>query len=261
VGGAITLGSSLTSTASDGKIVISGSGNTTGTKELQFVRADGGDSTVLGLAGSAYAGVLTGLGNNDAYLYTSSAYAFRIFVGTSSRFDFTSSQFKINPTTASTTTSSGALVVSGGVGVAGAINAGDQIKSERTSGTDTASAVLGVLTTSGAGVTNSFGIDARVVVNNSSGTTTSATGLRALSRVGNASTVTQAVAMLAQVDNPGGGTITTAYGLYVNPITAGGTNYAIYTGGGRINFQSLPTSSAGLAAGTIWNDSGTLKVA
>jgi hypothetical protein len=67
--------------------------------------------------------------------------------------------------------------------------------------------------------------------------------------------------MLAQVDNPGGGTITTAYGLYVNPITAGGTNYAIYTGGGRINFQSLPTSSAGLAAGTIWNDSGTLKVA
>ena len=167
----------------------------------------------------------------------------------------------LNGTTASTSTSSGALVVSGGVGVAGAINAGDQIKSERTSGTDTASAVLGVLTTTGAGVTNSFGIDARVIVNNSSGTTTSATGLRALSRVSNVSTVTQAVAMLAQVDNPGGGTITTAYGLYVNPITAGGTNYAIYTGGGRINFQSLPTSSAGLAAGTIWNDGGTLKVA
>ena len=164
-------------------------------------------------------------------------------------------------TSASTSTSSGALVVSGGVGVAGAVNAGDQIKSERTSGTDTASAVLGVLTTTGAGVTNSFGIDARVIVNNSSGTTTSATGLRALSRVSNVSTVTQAVAMLAQVDNPGGGTITTAYGLYVNPITAGGTNYAIYTGGGRINFQSLPTSSAGLAAGTIWNDAGTLKVA
>jgi hypothetical protein len=127
VGGAITLGSSLTSTASDGKIVISGSGNTTGTKELQFVRADGGDSTVLGLAGSAYAGVLTGLGNNDAYLYTSSAYAFRIFVGTTNRFDFTATQFKINPTTASNSTSSGALVVSGGVGVAGASTFGDTV--------------------------------------------------------------------------------------------------------------------------------------
>jgi hypothetical protein len=29
----------------------------------------------------------------------------------------------------------------------------------------------------------------------------------------------------------------------------------------HVNIQNLPTSSAGLPAGTLWNDSGTLKVA
>jgi hypothetical protein len=31
--------------------------------------------------------------------------------------------------------------------------------------------------------------------------------------------------------------------------------------GTTVNISSLPTSSAGLATGDIWNDSGTLKVA
>ncbi|MGL4790318.1 MAG: hypothetical protein ACRCW1_02820, partial [Anaerotignaceae bacterium] len=29
---------------------------------------------------------------------------------------------------------------------------------------------------------------------------------------------------------------------------------------GRINMSSLPTSSAGLSAGDLWNDAGTLKI-
>jgi hypothetical protein len=122
VGGSVVLGANLVSTASDGKIQITGTGNTTGNKEISLQRSDAADSFAIGLTGSAYAGALTGLGNNEAFIYNSSASAFRIFLGTAStnRFDFTSSQFKINPTTASTSTSSGALVVSGGVGVAGA---------------------------------------------------------------------------------------------------------------------------------------------
>lgn len=129
VSGNIYLGGSLNSTLPDGKIAVIGTGNTAGTKELVFQRADGGDSTILGLTGSAYAGVLTGLGNNEAYLYTSNAFAFRIFVGTAAtnRFDFTNSQFKINATTSSANTSSGALVVSGGVGVGGNLNIGGQL--------------------------------------------------------------------------------------------------------------------------------------
>lgn len=107
----------------------------------------------------------------------------------------------------------------------------DAFQAERVSGDNSASAILGVLNTSGAGATNSFGIDARVIVNNSSGTTGSAIGLRALSRVSNASNVGAAIALVAQVDNPGAGTIATAYGLYVNPITVGANNYAIFTEG------------------------------
>jgi hypothetical protein len=141
------LGANLVSTASDGKIQITGTGNTTGNKEISLQRSDAADSFAIGLTGSAYAGALTGLGNNEAFIYNSSASAFRIFLGTAStnRFDFTSSQFKINPTTASTSTSSGALVVSGGVGVGGAINAGGTITSTNGSG----SGLLGMRSSSG----------------------------------------------------------------------------------------------------------------
>ena len=107
----------------------------------------------------------------------------------------------------------------------------DAFQAERVSGDNSAAAILGVLNTSGAGVTNSFGIDARVIVNNSSGTTGSAIGLRSLARVSNASNVGAAIALVAQVDNPGAGTIATAYGLYVNPITVGANNYSIFTEG------------------------------
>ena len=129
VGGNIYAGGNVVSTAAGGKFLIFGTGNTTESKELTFKRSDDADNFTLGLTGSAYAGSLTGLGNNEAFLYNSNASAFRIFIGTlaTNRFDFTQSQFKINATTASTTTSSGALVVSGGVGVAKSVTVGENI--------------------------------------------------------------------------------------------------------------------------------------
>lgn len=43
-----------------------------------------------------------------------------------------------------------------------------------------------------------------------------------------------------------------------NPLTD--AIYDIYIGSGGIRFFGLPTSSAGLAAHTVWNDGGTLKI-
>jgi hypothetical protein len=130
VGGSIYAGANINSAAADAKIQILGTGNTTGVKEINLLRSDGGDACTIGLTGTAYAGVFAagGLGNNEAFIYNASP--FRVFVGTAStnRFDFTSSQFKINATTASNNTSSGALVVSGGVGVAGNTNIGGALR-------------------------------------------------------------------------------------------------------------------------------------
>jgi hypothetical protein len=128
VGGNIHLGGDLNLNSASGQIVVTGTGNTANSKEVRLYRSDGGDWAVFGLTGTAYAGSLTGLGNNEAFIYNTAP--LRVFVGTAStnRFDFTSSQFKINATTASTTTSSGALVVSGGVGVAGAIVTGGIVR-------------------------------------------------------------------------------------------------------------------------------------
>jgi hypothetical protein len=41
---------------------------------------------------------------------------------------------------------------------------------------------------------------------------------------------------------------------------AGAIGIALFRSNGRINMPSLPTSSAGLATGDLWNDSGTLKI-
>jgi outer membrane protein assembly factor BamA len=59
-----------------------------------------------------------------------------------------------------------------------------------------------------------------------------------------------------------GGT-STVRGIYYNPTLTsmvGTTHYAFHSTSGRIRFEGLPTSSAGLSAGDIWNDAGTLKI-
>jgi hypothetical protein len=125
VGGSIYLGGSIISESAAATFQMQGTGNTTGVKTINLLRSDGLDTLTIGLTGTAYAGVLNagGLGNNEGYIYN--AAPFRVFIGATStnRFDFTSSQFKINPTTASNSTSSGALVIGngtqGGLGVGG----------------------------------------------------------------------------------------------------------------------------------------------
>jgi hypothetical protein len=58
-----------------------------------------------------------------------------------------------------------------------------------------------------------------------------------------------------------GGTISSFTGLKIEDQTAAAINYAIYTGAGLVRLGGLPTSSAGLDAGTLWNNSGAVRVA
>jgi hypothetical protein len=61
--------------------------------------------------------------------------------------------------------------------------------------------------------------------------------------------------------NQTGGANGITRGLYINPtLTAAADFRAIETTRGRIVFGNLPTSSAGLPTGAIWNDAGTLKI-
>lgn len=62
-------------------------------------------------------------------------------------------------------------------------------------------------------------------------------------------------------NNTGGTTINR--GFYYNPILTSMTNtthYAIHSTSGRVRLEGLPTSAAGLSAGEIWNDGGTIRI-
>jgi hypothetical protein len=98
-----------------------------------------------------------------------------------------------------------------------------------------------------------------VTVSGSGGTTTDALGLATIVNRSNGS-ITNARGLYV-IGLPTTG-VTNNYGIYVAAISgASSVNYAIYTAGGQINFQGLPVSSAGLAAGTLWNNSGVINVA
>jgi nitrogen fixation protein len=61
--------------------------------------------------------------------------------------------------------------------------------------------------------------------------------------------------------NQTGGANGITRGLYVNPtLTAAADFRAIETTNGKVIFGNLPTSSAGLPTGAIWNDAGTIKI-
>jgi hypothetical protein len=61
--------------------------------------------------------------------------------------------------------------------------------------------------------------------------------------------------------NQTGGANGITRGLYVAPtLTAAADFRAIETTNGKVIFGNLPTSSAGLPTGAIWNDSGTIKI-
>jgi len=179
----------------------------------------------------------------------------------------------LNGTTASTSTSSGALVVSGGVGVAGNTNIGGVAS---VGGSSSAAVGVYVINTALTG-TDQYGVASEPIWTSAANlghtlwartkTAASAFTLTAghgvfveIPTLGAGSAITNNYGV--RINNQGTTGVTNAYGLYVASQSGASTlNYAIYTAGGRINFQGLPTSSAGLPAGTLWNDSGTLKVA
>jgi hypothetical protein len=61
--------------------------------------------------------------------------------------------------------------------------------------------------------------------------------------------------------NQTGGANGITRGLYVNPTLTSAADFrAIETTNGKVIFGNLPTSSAGLPTGAIWNDAGTIKI-
>jgi hypothetical protein len=66
------------------------------------------------------------------------------------------------------------------------------------------------------------------------------------------------------IETPGigaGSSVTNLFGLYIANQTGGSTlNYAIKCNGGQVNL-ALPTSNAGLAAGSLWSNAGIVTVA
>lgn len=66
---------------------------------------------------------------------------------------------------------------------------------------------------------------------------------------------------LEQTINQTGGANGITRGLYVNPTLTSAADFrAIETTNGKIVFGNLPTSSAGLPTGALWNDAGTVKI-
>ena len=106
--------------------------------------------------------------------------------------------------------------------------------------------VLGVITATG-GTGNQFGFDVSpgFVINSGNTHTQIASAQFAVPDI----TVTS-------------GTVTNASTVFIsNAPTEGTNNYALNVNNGDVRFGGLPTSSAGLTSGTLWNDSGTVKIA
>lgn len=75
-----------------------------------------------------------------------------------------------------------------------------------------------------------------IAQHSSAGPLTIARGVLGAAVLTGAGTTTTATGVAASVVKTGGGTITTAYGVKVEDITAGATNYALYTGAGLVRF-------------------------
>jgi hypothetical protein len=74
----------------------------------------------------------------------------------------------------------------------------------------------------------------------------------------NTGTVTDAYSLWARNStNTGGGTITTSYGLYIDSITGGTTNYALYSAGGQSYFAGSVTSNNDIISQTNANITGS----
>lgn len=167
------------------------------------------------------------------------------------------------------TVSAGGAAITGNSTVTGTLTATATNETRVIRGELTSSASAAATRTSLIGIINvthtsgtldgCIGVSSVVQGSGSGGTTTFLAGISSSVSPGT-STVTAAYGAFISVS--GSATTVDQYGVYISAAgSPSGVNYALYTAAGRINFQGLPTSSAGLATGTLWNDSGTIKVA
>lgn len=191
--------------------------------------------------GSSNGGLNFGASGGDATLFRSAA-------GT----------LNISAATASTSTSTGALVLTGanaGLGVAGAIYGGSTLNlttSTATAGIGGAAlAQIGFRVVSSlSGNANQFGL--------TSGPTFGADalgvgeGLRvATNTIAASYTLPEASGIhIFNLSKGAGSSVTTQFGIQIDPLTSGGTNYAIYTGTGLIRLGDTTEATTG-GAGSL----------
>jgi hypothetical protein len=168
---------------------------------------------------------------------------------------------KSTDTTMSTTSgTTGALVLSGGIGVSttvtdpgvGAYGISSNIVMATTgNNVNSVFGVRGSCTYNGANnlssVTGIVGVVGNVLNNNSAGTVTVVCGVNSLATHSGTGITTNLYGIYSAVQKTAG-TVTNAYGLYINPVTAGSTlNYAIYTNAGTCYFGGSVIAQNGLS--------------
>ena len=191
----------------------------------------------------------------------------------------TTGNITIASTTNASSSSFAALVVSGGVGVAKRIVSGEGLTTNgdnETQITFTRNGTISIGPTSAA--TPKLAVGGGLQLSNTSqsipawgdvgaqlsiagAVITDTTSSGTVSRFVSNSISASSIAASSPTTYTQAASLFIAAGPTANTNVTISNSYALFIAGGRINFGGLPTSSAGLQAGTLWNDGGTLKVA
>ena len=120
--GDIEAGTGFFMTGTGNAIMNANAGVPTASFQGYYIkRTDAGDNMVFGLAGATYSGI--GVAGNEAFIYTGGG-AFKVTTG-SAQFKVDSASTYVLATTAASSSTTGALIVSGGAGIAGKLYVGD----------------------------------------------------------------------------------------------------------------------------------------
>lgn len=150
-------------------------------------------------------------------------------------------------TTDSSSSTTGAVVVSGGVGIAKSLNVGTQLGVGAAVASDR---VVNIAFTSNASGGNRYGVVNALTIDN---TTTSAVGYHVrLATTATAFTLSNAYGLyIGNLTKGSGSTITTQYGISIEALTSGATNYAIYTAGAGLVSIADTTDSSSTTTGSV----------